>query len=144
MKSLESKLLVLVFVVLVVATRDAASSIALAQEREVVATGEIEYQRHCASCHGVDAKGKGPVAKFLNIPPSDLSQLEKRNAGQFPFWEVYRIIDGREVIRGHGSREMPIWGDRFLAEARGKDKFSQPEAAGRILGLVFYLQHLQE
>jgi mono/diheme cytochrome c family protein len=135
---------VLLFIVLVAATKHATSRTALAQEMEVIAAGEIEYRRHCASCHGVDAKGKGPVAKFLNVPPSDLSQLAKRNAGRFPFWEVYRIIDGREGIRGHGTREMPVWGDRFLAEAQGKDKYLQTEAAGRILGLVFYLQHLQQ
>jgi hypothetical protein len=119
-------------------------TILFAQETEVVAAGEIEFQRHCATCHGIDAKGKGSMARFLTIQPSDLTQLAKKNAGQFPFWQVYRTIDGRENIPGHGTRDMPIWGDRFLAEARGKDKFAHTEVAGRILGLVFYLRHLQD
>ena len=117
---------------------------ALAQETEVVAGGELEYQNHCAICHGVEGKGRGIMAKFLSISPSDLTQLAKKNAGRFSFWQVYRVIDGREEIRGHGTREMPIWGARFQAEARGSDPGSRSQVSGRILSLVFYLQHIQE
>ena len=116
----------------------------LAQESEVIAGGELEYQNHCAICHGVDSKGRGIMAKFLTISPSDLTQIAKKNAGKFSFWQVYRVIDGREEIRGHGAREMPIWGARFQAEARGSDPGSRSQVSGRILSLVFYLQHIQE
>ena len=119
-------------------------SITLAQETEVIAGGEIEYQRYCAICHGVDAKGHGLMGKFLTIQPTDLTQLAKKNGGKFPFWQVYRVIDGREEIRGHGTREMPIWGARFQAAAGGNDSGSRSQVAGQILSLVFYLQHLQE
>ena len=120
------------------------NKIALAQETEVIAGGELEYQNHCAICHGVDGKGRGIMAKFLAISPSDLTQLAKKTAGKFSFWQVYRVIDGREEVRGHGTREMPIWGARFQAEAKGSDPGSRSQAAGRILSLVFYLQHIQE
>jgi mono/diheme cytochrome c family protein len=115
-----------------------------AQETEVIAGGELEYQNHCAICHGVDGKGYGIMAKFLTISPADLTQIAKKNGGKFPFWQVYRVIDGREEVRGHGTREMPIWGARFQAEAKGSDPGSRAQAAGRILGLGFYLEHLQE
>jgi mono/diheme cytochrome c family protein len=121
-----------------------STTLAQAQETEVIAGGELEYQNHCAICHGVDGKGRGIMAKFLTISPSNLTQLAKKNAGRFPFWQTYRVIDGREEVRGHGTREMPIWGARFQAEAKGSDPGSRSQAAGRILGLVFYLQHLQE
>jgi mono/diheme cytochrome c family protein len=117
---------------------------ALAQETEVIAGGDLEYQNHCAICHGVDGKGRGVMNKFLTIQPADLTQVSKKNADRFPFWQVYRVIDGREEIRGHGTREMPIWGARFQAEAKGSDPGSRAQAAGRILSLVFYLQHIQE
>lgn len=117
---------------------------ALAQETEVIAGGDLEYQNHCAICHGVDGKGRGIMNKFLTIQPADLTQVSKKNADRFPFWQVYRVIDGREEIRGHGTREMPIWGARFQAEAKGSDPGSRAQAAGRILSLVFYLQHIQE
>ena len=115
-----------------------------AQEMEVIAGGEIEYQNYCAVCHGVDAKGQGLMSRFLTIRPADLTQLKKKNGGAFPFWQTYRVIDGREEVRGHGSPDMPIWGDRFRTQAGGNDSGSRAQAAGRVIGLVFYLQHIQE
>jgi mono/diheme cytochrome c family protein len=117
---------------------------ATAQEMEVIAGGELEYQNYCAVCHGIDSRGQGIMSKFLTVRPADLTQLAKKNSGSFPFWQVYRTIDGREEVRGHGSRDMPIWGDRFRAQAGGNDAGSRAQAAGRVLGLVFYLQHIQE
>ena len=121
-----------------------SSSLVTAQEMEVVAGGELEYQNHCAVCHGVDAKGQGIMAKYLTLKPVDLTQLSKRQAGRFPFWQIYRTIDGRQEVRGHGISEMPVWGPRFRSEAGGNDPGSKSQAAGRILSLVFYLQHIQE
>jgi mono/diheme cytochrome c family protein len=117
---------------------------AIAQEAGVIAGGDIEFQNYCAVCHGVDAQGTGPMAKYLKLEPANLTLLAKKNGGEFPFWQVYRVIDGREGREGHGTREMPIWGDRFLAEPQGRGRYSKTETAGRILGLVFFLRHLQE
>jgi len=47
--------------------------------------------------------------------PTDLTQIRKTHGGQFPFWRVYRVIDGREDVRGHGMRDMPIWGQRYFS-----------------------------
>ena len=118
--------------------------LAPAQEIEVIMAGEIEYQQYCAVCHGTDGKGYGIMRKFLTIEPSDITQAAKKNGGRFPFWQIYRIIDGREEVRGHGTREMPVWGARFRSQAGGDDTGSRSQAAGRILALVFYLQEIQE
>ncbi len=122
----------------------ASSTFAVAQEMDVITAGELEYQRYCAVCHGVDAKGYGTMRRFLTIEPSDLTQESKKNGGRFPFWQIYGVIDGREEVRGHGTRDMPIWGARFRSQAGGDDTGSKAQVAGRILGLVFYLQYLQE
>ncbi|HEX9878882.1 MAG TPA: c-type cytochrome [Candidatus Binatia bacterium] len=120
------------------------ASLCPAQEQEIIAGGEIEYQRHCATCHGTDGRGNGSLASQLRTQPADLTRISKNNGGQFPFWRVYRIIDGREEITGHGSREMPVWGARFQEETHGADRSAQSLVAGRILGLVFYLRHIQQ
>lgn len=112
----------------------------LAQEEEVVTGGKFEFQNHCAICHGLDGKGNGPMANLLEVKSADLTQLSKKNGGQFPFWRVFRVIDGREEIRGHGTREMPIWGIRFRIEGAK----SEDQVRGRILLLVHYLQSIQE
>jgi mono/diheme cytochrome c family protein len=59
-------------------------------------TGKMEYQSSCAACHGIDAKGGGPVSKELKTPPADLTVLAKHNNGVFPSDRVFQIIDGRQ------------------------------------------------
>jgi mono/diheme cytochrome c family protein len=84
------------------------------------------YRAHCASCHGVEGKGDGPVAPALNTRLPDLTTIAQRNGGIFPASRVSKIISGDEIIAGHGSRDMPIWGpifhqiqeDRDLGEVR--------------------------
>lgn len=109
--------------------------------------GKIEFERSCATCHGLDAKGKGPVAQSLQLSVPDLTTLAKRNGGVFPMAHVYNVIDGREEVRAHGTRAMPIWGKHYSASAAPTydDYTFDPEAAvrGRILALIDYLYRLQ-
>jgi mono/diheme cytochrome c family protein len=117
---------------------------AMAQEPEVIAAGKREFHRSCATCHGVEARGDGPSAAELNVRPADLTQLSKKHGGLFLFWRVYEEIEGSKdvVIRGHGSREMPIWGERFRLE-RSASEEQKMGVRGRILSLVYYLQSIQ-
>lgn len=115
-----------------------------AQQTEIIAGGELEYQRNCAVCHGSDGRGDGIIKKYLTLPPANLRQLAKKNGGKFPFWEVYGIIDGQREVRTHGTREMPIWGERFRAEAGSDGKSALTQAAGRILTITYYLEHIQD
>ena len=116
-----------------------------ATDPDIVDAGKREFQRSCATCHGVDAKGNGPAAAALNVKPTDLTQLSKQHGGVFLFWRVYEKISGKDEapIRGHGTREMPIWGERFRVESlRGEEQ--QMGVRGRLLSLVHYLESLQE
>ena len=116
-----------------------------AQESEVVASGKHEFRQNCVICHGLDGKGNS-IMMNLNLladKPPDLTQLAKKHGGKFPFWLIYRIVDGREPVKGHGTPNMPIWGDLFtLQDGRGLP--SETKATGRILNLVHYLQSIQE
>jgi hypothetical protein len=49
------------------------------------------------------------MAKVLKVKPADLMQLSAKTGGIFLFWDVYRTIDGRKEIWGHGPR---LGGDR--------------------------------
>ena len=117
---------------------------AKAQQMEVIAGGELEYQRSCMVCHGIDGRGDGIMRQYLTVPPANLRQLAKKNGGKFPFWEVYGKINGQTEVRTHGTREMPIWGDRFRSDAGSDGKFALTQAAGRILSLTFYLENIQD
>ncbi len=114
----------------------------LAQEEEVTTAGRTEYERSCAVCHGREGKGDGGAATMLTVKPADLTQISKKNGGNFPFWRVYGVIDGREEVKGHGDHDMPIWGTEFRMEA-GTTTTAQSQVRGRILELVYYLQSIQ-
>jgi mono/diheme cytochrome c family protein len=76
--------------------------------------GEALFNTYCAVCHGKDAKGNGPAASALKVPPSDLTTLAQRHGGKFPTDYVTNVLQyGVEDIRAHGSKEMPIWGFVF-------------------------------
>ena len=85
----------------------------LAQEQSY---GEAEYLNSCAACHGPNGKGDGPMADVLMKRPADLTGLQKKNGGEFPYYRVFAAIDGRFIVPGHGDRDMPIWGRQFLEE----------------------------
>lgn len=122
---------------------------AFAAEEPIEELGKQEFVRSCAACHGESGKGDGMLADMLVVAPPDLTSLRKRHGGKFPTSWVYRIIDGRNEIRPHGSREMPIWGDRYRAEALRELPLPLNVGAdalvhGRILSLVFYIDFIQE
>ena len=77
------------------------------------AEGKVTYVRYCVSCHGKTGLGDGPLAKDLRVPVPDLTTLAARNGGQFPYARVVRIIESGEEVRGHGTPDMPAWGDAF-------------------------------
>ena len=123
---------------------------------EVLDPGKAEYHSSCASCHGIDGKGNGPVGADLKVPPSDLTVLARKNNGVLLFNSVYEIIDGRKAVIAHGTRDMPIWGDRYAPEPskavipRPSENmlslFYDPEAIARmrILAVIDYLNRIQE
>lgn len=101
--------------------------------------GPALYKAYCASCHGVDARGSGPMAKSLNIPPADLTRISARNGGTFPLARISRIIAGEEQLsRGHGTSEMPVWGPIFSRVDSDQDL-----GRVRIDNLARYLRDLQ-
>jgi hypothetical protein len=79
---------------------------------------------------------------LLTVKPADLTQIAKKNNGEFPFWKVYGIIDGREQIKAHGERDMPIWGAEFRVDASSTPT-AESMVRGRVLELVYFLQSIQ-
>ncbi len=79
------------------------------------------FRSYCASCHGADAKGAGPVTAALNTKVPDLTMISKSNGGVFPAKRIESVISGGETVIAHGSREMPIWGPIFHQVERDRD-----------------------
>ncbi|NBQ87527.1 MAG: hypothetical protein EBU07_08610 [Betaproteobacteria bacterium] len=111
------------------------------------ASGQRLYETHCASCHGIDGHGAGPMKPYLTTAPSDLTTIARRNGGAFPEQLVWEMIDGRSStdIGPHGSREMPIWGQQFRNDAQRRgDNAPEWATRNRIVALLGYLQRIQQ
>ncbi len=105
-------------------------------------SGEEIYVRFCASCHGSEAMGDGPVSRSLNVAVPDLTRIASRY-GEFPAGLVRDVIDGRGIDKlAHGTREMPVWGLEFWVE-EGGDVTAQRAARNAIDKLVEYLRSIQ-
>lgn len=104
--------------------------------------GQDLFGFYCATCHGSDARGHGPVASALKTPPPDLTRLARRNGGSFPRVRVVQFVaGGGTTLRGaHGSNEMPVWGPIF----RALDPSDERLVVTRIENIVQYLESIQE
>ena len=119
-----------------------AATTASAQD---VVRGEGYFRQHCATCHGMDAAGNGPMAGVLLVQPSNLTTLSERNEGAFPIVRVVMRIDGRDPLVSHGSA-MPVYGPFFEQgpDVALKAQSGQPMLTSEpIADLVAYLQTLQ-
>lgn len=117
---------------------------------EKTASGKSEFRNSCSLCHGSDGKGGG-VAELLKTAPPDLTKLSKKNGGKFPADRIAAMIDGRELVKGHGDRDMPAWGNRYsmdkvkAAEYYGDMPYTDTEmyVKSRIKALTDYLVSIQ-
>jgi mono/diheme cytochrome c family protein len=104
-------------------------------------SGSDLYRTYCTSCHGLSAKGDGPLAERLRFRPPDLTLIARRNERKWDADKVARMIDGREPVKGHGGPDMPVWGDAFRSSREG---FDEEAVKAKVTVLVEYLQSLQE
>jgi mono/diheme cytochrome c family protein len=101
--------------------------------------GEV-FRTYCATCHGTSARGDGPLAASMKRKPANLTEIAKRNGGEFPTELVFKTIDGRQPVRGHGGPDMPVWGDAF---SRSREAGDQERVKAVIQSLVEYLGSIQ-
>jgi mono/diheme cytochrome c family protein len=102
-------------------------------------SGAEMFKSYCAACHGTDAKGNGPAAAALKVPPTDLTLLSKNNGGKFPDMKVVSAIRGDTVLPAHGTKEMPVWGQVFWSLSHGHEG----EVQQRTANLTKYIEGLQ-
>jgi mono/diheme cytochrome c family protein len=122
-----------------------ATMVCQTSSAQEMSPGKAQYLNSCAVCHGPEGKGNGPLGDELLKRPADLTQLSRQNGGEFPYWRVFAMIDGRYVVPEHGARDMPVWGRQFLP---GDVKKYGPNAGEivtteRIHELAGYVERLQ-
>lgn len=115
---------------------------------EALEQGKADFMHLCAPCHGAGARGDGPQAPQLRKKPADLTQITAKY-GRFPEDRVFETIAGIDMPEGHGTREMPSWGDVFVSEGVGNSTKledamrASDDASRRIAGLMRYIESIQ-
>lgn len=98
--------------------------------------GERTYLTYCALCHGIGG-APGMFADALKKAAPNLTEISKRNGGQFPEEKVAQVIrDGG--ISGHGTMRLLSWEKYF-----GTDGGSQEHVDDIIRDLTTYLKNHQ-
>jgi mono/diheme cytochrome c family protein len=106
-------------------------------------SGVETYFRFCASCHGEEGRGDGPVADGIPVMVPDLTGLRQRANDEFPADTLRRIIDGRETVVYHGTRYMPVWGYEFWVE-EGADAAAEESVEIILSNLINYIASIQK
>ena len=104
-------------------------------------SGQADYRQYCASCHGLNGKGR---ETWNGTPVPDLTQLSRKSGGKFSFEDVYRVVDGKSKFPWHQPRpHMPFWGQVFQEEEKNGPS-AKAKAEARIAAIVDYVRTLQE
>lgn len=145
MKEIRSLLLLLLMFTLLMSTASAADN---PYAEDPAESGEAQYLTSCMLCHDSYGTGRGPYAKNLKMPPTDLTQLANSNGGVFPEARVRRVLSGDIMVSPHGPSEMPIWGEQFRqlgAHAQQVDPDIDPDeyAEQRMYVLIEFLKAIQ-
>jgi mono/diheme cytochrome c family protein len=85
------------------AADDAAAKVAAAD----AAKGAQVYAQFCATCHGPQGAGDGPVGKTLNPPPRNFQTADFKYGGGEQ--DIFDVISNGAASKG-GSPLMAPWG----------------------------------
>ena len=145
---MRAKILIAALVVAVVSSVAVASP----QEKETatqtvkVFKGKVTYRIYCSNCHGDEGHGDGNLAELLSVKPSDLTAIARKNGGTFPTELITQLVDGRETVKGHGLKEMPVWGDAFQKSLQPSwtEESDDERARRKIEEVVAFVESIQE
>ena len=101
----------------------ATTALSTGAEGDKPKSGAQLFVSLCASCHGEQARGDGPVAPLLVTPPSDLTRIAQRNGGRFTADTIaaagYLIDSGAHLLlpdratisqfTAAGELVLPLW-----------------------------------
>jgi mono/diheme cytochrome c family protein len=113
--------------------------VVIAVEKTGPVNGRQMYSSYCAPCHGMDGRGKGPVAPALKQKPADLTAIAKMNGGKFPSSHIATVLEYGTQLPAHGTAQMPVWGPVL-----GRMDMQHPDQRLlRISNLSQYLRSIQ-
>jgi len=140
---MSKKLLIILFAAMiapgVLIASDSKSNVTIQTARIPANDGKAMYASYCATCHGIDGKGNGPLSSSLKRTPPNLTLLSRKNGGAYPSTRVVAVIGHGTSVSGHDKAGMPVWAPA-LDTIDQNNKLDTPL---RISNLSKYLETLQ-
>ncbi|WP_439123970.1 c-type cytochrome [Marivita sp.] len=114
------------------------------EEMPQASDGRALFMENCAICHGVSAKGNGPMSKAMANAPPDLTLIAARNDDDFPRVEVLSAIDGYTKSAPTGP-DMPEFGALLEGELVPLDTGDGvlTPTPRKLVALLEYLESIQ-
>jgi hypothetical protein len=108
----------------------------------LISSGRRTFAELCTSCHGDDGSPLPASDLPSGLQPPDLRYIAARRGGHFDPAEVAEWIEGRSLRPAHGTRNMPVWGERL------SQRFEPYVEGDALIGVeldpvVVFLQSLQ-
>jgi mono/diheme cytochrome c family protein len=106
--------------------------------------GALSFAEHCVVCHGVSARGDGPLAADLAVMPADLTLLARNNGGVYPIDDVMAQVygyPGRYQIGGMPEFGPVLDGPVEDWVTQSGEVIATPRA---LIDLAVYLEGLQQ
>ena len=100
--------------------------------------GKALFDEHCGTCHG-ENRNMALIDTMLVKPPDLTLIKERKGVTEFPIVEMARMIDGRNLVKIHGDRAMPVWGEVFAAQGDDEEAIR-----GKKGELIAYLMSIQK
>lgn len=122
----------------------ALCGMALPAVAQDVDRGRQVYRSYCATCHGMNGGGDGPMTAVMAIQPPDLTRLAALNGGVFPRVRVVYRVDGRDALLAHGG-PMPMFGPLFDGRSAALDAADGTPilTSEPLADVVVYLESIQ-
>ncbi len=107
--------------------------------------GKGLFMANCATCHGEDGKGEGPMARQMQKAPRDLTLIGVREKGNFPRARVMSVIDGyaRSGLEGPGMPEFGALLEGDLIPFDSGDGVQTPTPR-KLVALLEYIESIQQ
>lgn len=109
----------------------------------LITNGERAFDRLCQRCHRPEPLGPVASAGPIDPRPPRLEAIAARHPDGFDRDRVAEWIEGTQIPREHGTRSMPVWGERLSAVYSAYP--NTDELVGATLDpIVVYLMSIQE
>jgi hypothetical protein len=108
--------------------------------RNLLGVGAAAFSLEGTNEHNTGNDSHQVWPEYLKVRPPDLTRIAIRNRGMFSRDRIEPVISGAETLpRGHGTKDMPVWGPVF-----SQIDWDRDFGPVRVANLAGYIEEMQK